>query len=120
MTLDSQRRNLYRAKIPQQINARCILQTTTDTIDVRISDISLSGVGFLGFYPELDLAIGDVLTQCRIELPGIGFISCSLCLASQSEQLLTNGLKSIRSGWQFIQLTEQQESKIQRFIFSIE
>ncbi|WP_373974379.1 hypothetical protein NT239_12110 [Chitinibacter sp. SCUT-21] len=117
-----QRRDSLRLAISPALPCSCFIRPIDALSESRfaIVDIGYGGLGLLGFSPDLDLQAGQILRGCRIELAHFGIFHCDLSIGSQSELILKNGIKTIRTGAQFTHLNSQAKNLLQRFIFSLE
>ena len=116
-----QRRDFYRLSIPLSTPLSCLIPIKNGgDAEISISDISLGGIGLLGYYPDLDLSIGSILHRCRIELPHIGVITSDIEICTSSAILLKNGIRTLRSGCRFMHLSGLSETLIQRYINHVE
>ncbi|WP_157314267.1 flagellar brake protein [Chitinibacter sp. GC72] len=121
MTNAMQRRDTYRIPIPHSVSTRCFIRMRDGSeVMIAVIDISVGGIGLIGFSPDVDLQEGNEFTGCRLELPGIGAVHCKLLVGRQSEITLDNGIKTIRTGCKFAQLSSQNENLLQRFIYALE
>ena len=119
--LSLQRRDFYRLSIPLSTPLSCLipLQQGGD-VEISMSDISLGGVGLLGFVPDISLDIGSILHNCRIELPQVGLITADIEICTSNELIMKNGIRTIRSGCRFINLSGSGQTLVQRYINHVE
>ena len=115
-----QRRDSYRLSIPLSTPLSCRIPLASEEIEISISDISLGGLGLLGFSPDISLHIGSILRNCRIELPQIGVISADIEICTSNEQLLKNGIRTLRTGCRFLNLSGTGQTLLQRYINQVE
>lgn len=116
-----QRRDNYRLLIPVTLPANCFIPTPNGgEAAIALTDISIGGIGLLGFNPDIELIEGETLYGCRVELPSMGIIHCDLVVRTQSDITLKNGIKTIRTGCQFAHLNAQNETLLQRYLFQLE
>lgn len=116
-----QRRECYRVTTPIVNPLKCIvLAEGKRKIEMTVADISISGVGVI--LPAVDAAVdpGMVFNGCSLVLPEIGNIVATLEIRSVFEVTLRNGSKTKRAGCQFINLSANMQSMIQRYIIKVE
>ncbi|MBB5017475.1 c-di-GMP-binding flagellar brake protein YcgR [Chitinivorax tropicus] len=119
--LKLQRRNYYRLSIPYSQTLKCqIPQLGQMPVEVEVMDISIGGVGVIGYPIEIDLEPGAIFENCSITLPGFGQIVTALQIRSSFDFILRNGTRTHRSGCRFLNLTPQTEQMIQRYILDQE
>lgn len=116
-----QRRDFYRLTVPLGQPLSCHLPVGHgDEIEISLVDISVGGVGILGFVPGLQLEPGARYHGVRIELPDAGTIAADIEIRASFEVTLKNGIKTIRTGTQFVNLPGPMQTMIQRYITRIE
>lgn len=119
--LKLQRREYYRLITPIINPVRCIvLESDGHRIDTSIVDISLGGVGLSNWPAELSPEIGAVYLGCKIALPEIGAVTCTVEVMSVLDITLRSGAKSKRYGCQFIDMPASMQALIQRYIIKQE
>lgn len=111
-----QRRDFYRLSVPLSTPLSCLIPLACGEAEISISNISLGGMGLLGYYPDISLDVGNILKNCRIELPLVGVITADVEICTNSEQLLKNGIRTLRSGCRFINLSGTGQTLLQRYI----
>lgn len=116
-----QRREYYRVTTPIVNPLRCIvLMEGKRKIEMAIADISIGGVGVALPPADVILEPGMVFNGCNLILPEIGNIVAIMEIRSVFEVTLRNGLKAKRAGCQFINLSANMQSMIQRYILKVE
>lgn len=120
-----QRRDYYRLAMPVLHPLKCTIPTksydgSSQSIEVNVIDISGGGVGFVAKTDGVELSTDMLLPDCRIELPGIGVIVVTMRIRSVYEVTLRTGARHKRAGCQFIDLPNQQQTLLQRFIIKAE
>jgi c-di-GMP-binding flagellar brake protein YcgR len=115
-----QRRDSYRLSVPLSTPLSCLIPLDDEQAEISISDISLGGLGLLGYFPDISLAVGNILRNCRIELPQIGVITADIEVCTSNEQLLRNGIRTLRSGCRFLNLSGTGQTLLQRYINQVE
>lgn len=116
-----QRREYYRVTTPIANPLKCIvLIENTRKIEMAVADISIGGVGVV--LPPADAVVepGMVFNGCNLVLPEIGNIVATMEIRNVFEVTLKNGLKARRAGCQFINLSANMQSMIQRYIIKME
>lgn len=116
-----QRREFYRIPMPLLNPMRCSMPHGPDeTREMPLSDISLGGVCLVGEFGDEPPALGTILERCSIPLGKAGSLHIDLCVRNTYLVVLKNGAHSRRTGCQFLAITPQQESMVQRYIISLE
>lgn len=115
-----QRRDSYRLSVPLSTPLSCRFPLDYEDGEISISDISLGGLGLLGYFPDIPLEVGNILRNCRIELPQFGVITADIEVCTSNEQLLKNGIRTLRSGCRFINLSGTGQTLLQRYINQVE
>jgi c-di-GMP-binding flagellar brake protein YcgR len=119
-----QRRESYRMQTPVTTPVRAIiplpLQLGGGTKLFPLCDISCGGIALLDNKHELGAAIGDIYQNCRIDLPDVGPVTCSLQVRNTVEMTLLNNKSSRRVGCQFIDLSRANMAGVQRYITKLE
>ena len=83
-------------------------------------DISIGGIGIIGYTPDVPLQPGTVYENCSLSLPGFGLVVTSLQVRSSFDFMLRSGVHTQRAGCRFLDLSPQTESLIQRYILEQE
>lgn len=116
-----QRREYYRVTTPIANPLKCIvLMDGMRKVEMTVADISIGGLGVI--LPPEDAVIepGMVFNGCNLVLPEIGNIVAVMEIRNVFEVTLRNGLKTKRAGCQFINLSANMQSMIQRYIIKVE
>ena len=116
-----QRRDYYRVTTPIINPLKCIvLMDGQHKAEMVVADISIGGVGVV--LPSADAAVepGMIFNECSLVLPEIGNIVTTLEIRNVFEVTLRNGLKTKRAGCQFVNLSVNMQSMIQRYIIKVE
>ena len=116
-----QRREYYRVTTPIVNPLKCIvLMEDKRKLEMVVADISIGGVGVV--LPPADAVVepGMIFNGCNLVLPEIGNIVATMEIRNVFEVTLRNGLKSKRAGCQFINLSANMQSMIQRYIIKVE
>jgi len=116
-----QRRDFYRLTVPLGQPLSCFIPSGHgDEVEISLVDISVGGVGILGFVPGLRLTPGAHFHGVRIELPGTGTVMCDMEIRSSFDVTLRNGIRTVRIGGQFVNPNSATQSLVQRYITRIE
>jgi flagellar brake protein len=90
-------------------------------IELPLLDISGGGVGLM---VALDLAVlfqrGDMLNDCRMMLPDEGLLLVTLCVRNQFDVSTRSGSRYVRLGCEFVNLSAQRLTVVQRYITRVE
>lgn len=116
-----QRREYYRVTTPVANPLKCVvLMGDKRKIEMTVADISIGGVGVV--LPPADAIVepGMIFNGCHLVLPEIGNIVATMEIRNVFEVTLRNGLKTKRAGCQFIDLSANMQSMIQRYIIKVE
>lgn len=119
-----QRREYYRLTLPSAHPIRCRIplpdHATRKVLDVNLVDISVGGIGIIGYPPDVEFESGTVYRGCRIDLPYIGAINFAMQIRSTFRVTLPGGQPVKRSGCQFVDMPEPTVAQIQRYILQHE
>lgn len=119
--LKLQRREYFRLTTPIANPLKCrLFLPGGESIDVTIVDISVGGIGIIGYEPNIELSPGSVYKACRIDLPDTGTVIASLEIRNAFEVTLKNGVSTKRSGCRFVDLSPNMQALIQRYITKLE
>ncbi|MFO1379930.1 MAG: flagellar brake protein [Chitinivorax sp.] len=119
--LKLQRRNYYRLSVPYDQTIKCTIPLPDQMpVQVEIMDISIGGIGIIGYTPDVPLQPGTVYENCSLSLPGFGLVVTSLQVRSSFDFMLRSGVHTQRAGCRFLDLSPQTESLIQRYILEQE
>jgi c-di-GMP-binding flagellar brake protein YcgR len=118
-----QRREFFRLSLSliNPIRLRTTLEPDDKAIDVPLLDISGGGVGLM-FPVDLvsRLEKGQMLTNCRVMLPGEGLLISTLCVRNMFDVTSRNGSRYVRVGCEFAALPASRLSAVQRYIIHAE
>lgn len=119
--LKLQRREYYRISTPITTPLKCEVPLPQGgRMDVSIVDISVGGVGIIGFPPELEVQVGATYPGCRIDLPDVGTIIATIQIRNVLEVTMKSGQVTKRSGCQFMDLPSNMQVLLQRYIIKLE
>ena len=121
-----QRREYFRLETPLAPALHCKLaylreDNTTQTFNLTLLDISGGGVSLMGKPEQAEQFLpGSIFPECRLEIPGDGFIAVNLCVRKVGIQESRDGQRFLRIGCEFVSLPGTRLAQIQRFITRIE
>lgn len=116
-----QRRDFYRLTVPLGQPLSCFIPTGAgDEVEISLVDISIGGIGILGYTPGVHLDNGTRYQNVRIELPDTGTIIANIEVKASFDVTLKNGIRTVRTGAQFVNLPGTVQALIQRYITRIE
>ena len=116
-----QRRELFRVPAPVGKPILCEIELNNGEITRNpLSDISVGGIGMLTQASSSTLKQGALFGGCRIDLPGFGKLTSDLRICSSTDITLMNGHSVRRYGCQFIDLPQQEQSLLQRYVTKLE
>lgn len=120
-----QRREFYRFVMPVLQPLKCHIpledgDALPGLLEVNVVDLSGGGVGLLTKEEETLLKTDQLLRQCKIDLQDIGQILVNLRIRSVSEIIARTGARHTRAGCQFVEMNNQAQLQIQRFIIKAE
>lgn len=122
-----QRREYYRLLVPVTHTLDCTISFPADerrhaqAVKARVIDISLGGVALL-VPPEAkdEFAPGQMLPDCRLDLPDTGRIEATLRICHVFETTDGRGLPRTQAGCEFVALAPAAQSMVQRYILRVE
>lgn len=119
-----QRREYYRINTPIVSPILCAMTVPEEngggTVKLPLVDISCGGVAILDEKRLLNVDVGLLYQNCKIELPGTGVIDVTLQVRNSQNLLLMNHRTSRRIGFQFFDLPKPTMAQIQKVITKIE
>lgn len=120
-----QRREYYRLNAPVAHPLRCAIPVkladgSRTTVETTVIDISGGGLAVMAPPEGVEFETDHLFENCRIELPGIGTVIATLRVRNVFEFTQRSGMKSKRSGCQFIDLPGPMLTLIQRYIIRVE
>lgn len=121
-----QRREFFRLSTPIaspiKINAQ-LRRADGSALPIELPLLDISGGG-VGLMVALDLAPmfhrGDLLNDCRMMLPDEGLLLVTLSVRNQFDVTTRSGLRYFRVGCEFVSLSAQRLTVVQRYITRIE
>ena len=119
-----QRREYYRAEVPDERPIKAYIQLRRDRPDLlleaRLTDISCGGMALLSTENGEPLESGRVYPACSINLPGIGTVSAPVEICNAGDISWSSGLRHQRLGCRFVDPSEHMQTMIQRYINNVE
>lgn len=116
-----QRRELFRVPTPVGKPVLCEIELNNGEIARNpLSDISVGGIGMLTQASSPTLKQGALFGGCHIDLPGFGELTSDIRICSSADITLRNGHPVRRYGCQFIDLPQQEQSLLQRYVTKLE
>ncbi|KQX96742.1 flagellar brake protein [Massilia sp. Root133] len=119
-----QRREFYRMPTPVTNPVRATIPLPAElgggTAVFPLADISCGGVAIHDSKLQLGTTIGDTFPNCRIDLPEIGPVTCSLQVRNSIDMTLLNNKTSRRLGCQFVDISRGNLAAVQRYITKLE
>lgn len=121
-----QRREYFRLETPHAPPLQCKLSrlredNTVQTFNLPLLDISGGGVSLMGKADQADQFLpGSIFPDCRLEIPGDGFIAVNLYVRKIGAQETRGGQNFLRIGCEFVSLPGTRLAQIQRFITRVE
>ena len=120
-----QRREFFRLTMPITRPLKCQIPIAEAesgnnfVVDVNVVDISGGGLSIA--MPEgLEFSRDKEFSNCRVELPEVGVLTCTLKIRNQFEIVLRSGGHVRRAGCQFINLPGPMLTLVQRYIIKVE
>ena len=117
-----QRREFFRLEIFDSNPLSCKLahqhdDDSTTLLNLRLLDISEGGISLRASLKQAEhFPSGQIFQDCRLEIPGEGFIPVHLCVKKTSTIDSGNESPLIRVGCEFINLPASRMAQIQRYI----
>ncbi|MGQ5524080.1 flagellar brake protein [Chitinimonas sp. PSY-7] len=115
-----QRRAYYRLMTLEVAPLSCFVPVQGDEVEIDLVDLSVGGLGILGYMPGLLLRPGVKYRGVRIELPKLGTLVADIEIRDVYDITLRNGIRTTRTGAQFIHLGAPAQNLIQRYILEAE
>jgi c-di-GMP-binding flagellar brake protein YcgR len=120
-----QRREFYRLTTPIAHPLRCLIPVrladgSQSTVETTVIDISGGGLAVMAPPEGIEFETDHLFENCRIELPDVGTVLATLRVRNVFEFTLRNGARTRRAGCQFLDLSGQMLTLIQRYIIRVE
>lgn len=120
-----QRREYYRLVAPIARPLKCLMplplpEGGQHLHEANVFDISGGGLGIAAPAEHIPFGTDMKFPNCRIDLPEIGIVTCTLKICSVFEVTLKSGARIKRAGGEFINLPGPMMTLIQRYIIKVE
>jgi c-di-GMP-binding flagellar brake protein YcgR len=120
-----QRREFYRLTTPIARPLKCRMSLPLPEggeylHEAIVFDISGGGIGISAPADEMPFATQQVVPNCRMELPEVGIINCTIKVCSVFEITLKSGARVKRAGCEFVKLPGPMATLVQRYIIKVE
>jgi c-di-GMP-binding flagellar brake protein YcgR len=126
-----QRREYFRLTTPASNPLKCIIPCSPHIItyesgvaitkrELTIMDISGGGIALVCEVDDTTLHPGKSYEGCKIQLPDIGLISATVKVQNSFEVTLRNGQRSKRAGCEFIDLSGEAATLLQRYVVKLQ
>lgn len=120
-----QRREFYRLSTPVARPLKCLMPLPLPDgglhiHEANVYDISGGGLG-ISLPPQgVPFGTQKIFPNCRIDLPEVGMVTCTLKVCSVFDVPLKSGAVTQRAGCEFAQLPGTMMTLIQRYILKVE
>lgn len=120
-----QRREYFRLTAPVSKPLRCVIpvsppgmpeDTPLSKREVTIMDVSVGGIGLVCEAHDAELQPGKIYPDCQISLTGMGVITVTIKVRNTFEITMRNGAVSKRAGCEFIHLSGEASTLLQRYV----
>ncbi len=119
-----QRREYYRMPTPLTNPVRATIPLPPElgggSAEFPLADISCGGIAIFDNKHQLGTTIGATFSNCRMELPDVGVVTCSLQIRNSLDMTLLNNKTTRRLGCQFIDISRANLAGVQRYITKLE
>lgn len=117
-----QYREYFRATASPAMPMFCGITTPKgEKIRLAVEDLSVGGLGLLMHEGELQIGLREILQDCNLELKDFGVICFNLEVRAMKPIVnTTTGMRMVKMGCSFSDLSKQDQIKIQRTIFNLE
>jgi c-di-GMP-binding flagellar brake protein YcgR len=120
-----QRREFFRMTLPitRPLNMKATLKLASganQSMDIQVCDISGGGLSIVNLDKAIPIESGLVLESCRLDLPEVGMVTCTLKVCSVQETVNRSGASFHRAGCEFVKLAGPMSTLIQRYIIKME
>lgn len=119
-----QRREFFRLNAPIARPLKCRMPLPLHDGGIRlfeatVLDVSVGGVGIVAPPEEIPFEAGQIIPDCRIELPEVGIIDGTLRVCQLGVSFARDQARR-RAGCEFVNLPGPQQTLIQRYIIKVE
>ncbi|WP_296949265.1 flagellar brake protein [uncultured Massilia sp.] len=119
-----QRREYYRMPTPLTNPVRATIPLPPElgggSAEFPLADISCGGIAIFDNKHQLGTTIGATFGNCKMELPDVGIVTCSLQIRNSLDMTLLNNKTTRRLGCQFIDISRANLAGVQRYITKLE
>lgn len=119
-----QRREHFRVPLPIANPVKCIVPPPSDHDDEPVTthlvDISCGGVALIDPSGRMGTETGRMLANCRLLLPDTDVVFATLEVRNSAQIRLANGAFQTRLGCKFIDLPNEMQAVLQRFVTHVE
>jgi len=120
-----QRREYYRLVAPIARPLKCLMPLplpdgSQHLHEANVIDISGGGLGISAPAEHVPFDTNMQIPNCRIDLPEVGIVGCTLKICSVFEVTLKSGARTKRAGCEFVSLPGPMMTLIQRYIIKVE
>lgn len=120
-----QRREFFRLTLPitrplSMTATMKLASGSNQTMDIQVCDISGGGLSIINLDKAIPIEPGLVLEGCRLDLPEVGMVTCTLKVCSVQETTNRVGATFHRAGCEFVKLAGPMSTLIQRYIIKME
>ncbi len=115
-----QRREYYRVEVSQVKPTRCIIPIAGRELTTKVTNISLGGVGIRYEVGETPLEVGMTFEKARLFTPEGDTYCVTLKIRNSVILTLKNDIQVRHVGGQFINLPQNTERDIQKYLFKLE
>jgi len=119
--MQTQRRAHPRIPVPADVSVRCVADAAgVMPFEVRITDLSLAGMGGMVYERGISLAPGMILKGCRIMVPGHAAIVADLEVRNTLPVTMLDGRPAARAGVRFVKRPRGIDKLIDRFVHDLD
>lgn len=115
-----QRRDYFRLATTADMPLNCLIADekieSARTVKIPIMDISLGGIALICKESGISVEVGEVYSDCRIELPDVGTLNVTLQVKNLFYINTPSGATIKHAGCEFAQMDGQMSMLLQRYI----
>ena len=111
-----QRREFFRVATLVAAPVRCAVECGAEACRFEVLDISMGGIGMMDREQAAELAVGDELRGCVLELPDFGQAEIDLEVRNLIPYTRSTGESGRRIGLAYLSLTNTTQGLLQRYI----
>ena len=106
-----------RVRVEPQVPLHCVADAGGITpFDAALVDISESGIGFITYAPDINLAPGTLLRGCRVGLPDGRTVEVDLEVRYSQPITADNGRPASRAGCRIVEPTTSLLTLIRQYL----